>query len=61
MIIYLEQTILLLSKSDPQMVQDLIDTGQIKQSLDNKPYLVIQDERHSIIHQEVQRTESNFQ
>jgi len=53
MIIYLEQTILLLSKSDPQLVQDLIDTGQIKQSLDNKPYLVIYDGQDSIVPQEV--------
>lgn len=53
MVIYLEQTILLLSKSDPQMVQDLIDTGEIKKTDEGKPYLVIQDERDSIIHQEV--------
>jgi len=44
-IVYLEETILMLSESDPQMVQDLIDTGEIKKTEEGKPYLVIQDER----------------
>ncbi len=45
MLIYLEETILMLSKSDPQLVQDLIDMGEIKKTDEGKPYLVIQDER----------------
>lgn len=53
MVIYLEQTILLLSKTNPQMVQDLIDTGQIKKTDEGKPYLVIYDNTDSIVHQEV--------
>jgi hypothetical protein len=43
-VIYLEQTILLLSQRDPDMVQELIQSGQIKQSEDGKPYLVIEQE-----------------
>lgn len=53
MIIYLEQTILILSNSDPQMVQDLIDTGHIKKTDEGKPYLVIYDNTDSIVHQEI--------
>jgi hypothetical protein len=43
-VIYLEQTILLLSQRDPDMVKELVQSGQIKQSEEGKPYLVIEQE-----------------
>ena len=43
-LIYLEQTILILSQTDPDMVQELVQSGQIKQSQEGKPYLVIEQE-----------------
>lgn len=40
-VIYMEQTILLMSQKDPEGTQDLINSGTIKQDENNKPYLVI--------------------
>jgi hypothetical protein len=39
-VIYMEQTILLMSQIDPQGTQDLIASGTIKQDEKDKPYLV---------------------
>ncbi len=39
-VIYMEQTILLMSKTDPKGTEKLIASGTIKQSEDGKPYLV---------------------
>ena len=43
-VIYMEQTILLMSHNDPQGTQDLISSGTIKQDEKDKPYLVTYDE-----------------
>jgi hypothetical protein len=42
-VIYMEDTILLLSQKDPQGTQELIQRGTIKKTENNKPYLVIED------------------
>jgi hypothetical protein len=42
-VIYMEDTILQLSQIDPQATQELITSGQIKHTQQDKPYLVIQD------------------
>jgi hypothetical protein len=39
-VIYMEQTILLMSKIDPQGTERVIASGTIKQDQNNKPYLV---------------------
>jgi hypothetical protein len=39
-VIYMEQTILLMSQKDPEGTQDLIASGTIKQDEKDKPYLV---------------------
>jgi hypothetical protein len=39
-VIYMEQTILLMSQKDPEGTKDLIASGIIKQDENNKPYLV---------------------
>lgn len=43
-IIYMEQTILLMSQKDPEGTQTLIASGVIKQDQKDKPYLVIYHE-----------------
>lgn len=43
-IVYMEQTILLMSQKDPEGTQDLIASGVIKQDQKDKPYLVIYHE-----------------
>jgi hypothetical protein len=40
-VIYMEQTILLMSQKDPEGTKDLIASGTIKQDENNKPYLVV--------------------
>lgn len=40
-VIYMEQTILLMSKIDPKGTEKLIASGAIKQDQKDKPYLVI--------------------
>ena len=42
-VIYMEDTIVLLSQNDVQGTQQLIESGQIKHTQQHKPYLVIQD------------------
>jgi hypothetical protein len=42
--IYMEETILIMSKEDPQSTQELISKGEIKKTQEGKPYLVIRDE-----------------
>lgn len=44
-VIYMEETILLMSQKDPQDTQDLISSGTIKQDENNKPYLVVNIEK----------------
>ena len=43
-VIYMEETILIMSQKDPQGTQDLIQSGVIKKIENDKPYLVIEDE-----------------
>jgi len=43
-VIYMEQTILIMSQKDPQGTQELIQSGTIKKTDKDKPYLVIQHE-----------------
>jgi hypothetical protein len=43
-IIYMEETILIMSQKDPQATQELIQSGIIKKTENDKPYLVIKDE-----------------
>jgi hypothetical protein len=43
-VIYMEQTILLMSQKDPEGTKDLIASGIIKQDENNKPYLVVNTE-----------------
>jgi hypothetical protein len=43
-VIYMEETILIMSQKDPQGTQELIQSGIIKKTENNKPYLVIEDE-----------------
>jgi hypothetical protein len=43
-IIYMEETILIMSQKDPQSTQELIQSGIIKKTENDKPYLVIEDE-----------------
>lgn len=40
-VIYMEQTILLISQKDPEGTKVLIDSGIIKQDGKDKPYLVV--------------------
>lgn len=40
-VVYIEQTILLMSQKDPEGTQELINSGIIKQDKNNKPYLVV--------------------
>lgn len=42
--IYMEETILIMSQKDAQGTQELIQSGIIKKTENNKPYLVIEDE-----------------
>jgi hypothetical protein len=42
-VVYMEDTILLLSQKDPQGTQELIQRGTINKTENNKPYLVIED------------------
>jgi hypothetical protein len=44
-VIYMEQTILLMSQKDPEATQALISSGTIKQDEKDKPYLVTYDEQ----------------
>ncbi len=43
-VIYMEETILIMSHKDPQGTQELIQSGTIKKTENDKPYLVIQHE-----------------
>jgi hypothetical protein len=43
-VIYMEETILIMSQKDPQGTQELIQRGIIKKTENDKPYLVIEDE-----------------
>ena len=43
-VIYMEETILIMSQKDPQGTQDLIQRGVKKKTENDKPYLVIEDE-----------------
>lgn len=43
-IVYMEQTILLMSQKDPEGTQALIASGVIKQDEKDRPYLVIYHE-----------------
>lgn len=43
-VIYMEQTILLMSKIDPNSTEQVISSGTIKQDDKDKPYLVTYDE-----------------
>lgn len=43
-VVYMEQTILLMSKIDPNSTEQLISSGTIKQDEKDKPYLVTYDE-----------------
>jgi hypothetical protein len=43
-VIYMEETILIMSQKDPQGTQELIQRGTIKKTENDKPYLVVQDE-----------------
>lgn len=43
-VIYMEETILIMSQKDPQATQELIQEGVIKKAENDKPYLVIEDE-----------------
>lgn len=54
-VIYMEETIFIMSQQDAQSTQELIQRGIIKKTENNKPYLVIEDEDRgsSIIPQEV--------
>jgi hypothetical protein len=42
-VIYMEETILIMSQKDPQGTQELIQSGIIKKTENDKPYLVIED------------------
>lgn len=54
-VIYMEETIFIMSQKDAQDTQELIQRGVIKKTENDKPYLVIEDEdrRRSTIPQEV--------
>lgn len=40
-VVYMEQTILLMSQKDPEGTKDLIASGIIKQDEKDRPYLVV--------------------
>jgi hypothetical protein len=44
-VIYMQQTIMLMSQKDPKGTQALISSGTIKQDEKDKPYLVTYDEQ----------------
>lgn len=54
-VIYMEETIFIMSQKDAQGTQELIQRGVIKKTENDKPYLVIEDEDRgsSTIPQEV--------
>ena len=41
--IYMDQTIKLIARTDPAYAQELIKSGQVKETEDKVPYLVIED------------------
>ena len=43
-VIYMEETIFIMSQKDAQGTQELIQRGVIKKTENDKPYLVIEDE-----------------
>ena len=43
-VIYMEETIVIMSQKDPQGTQELIQSGVINKTDNDKPYLVIQHE-----------------
>ena len=43
-VIYMEETILMMSQKDAQGTQKLIQRGTIKKTENSKPYLAIEDE-----------------
>jgi hypothetical protein len=41
--IYMDQTIKLIARTDPAYAQELIKSGQVKETEDKVPYLVIEE------------------